>query len=402
MSPKKFLYAVSFIAALAISAVSVTLSAQSFRAHPADEITYIRYASFIKEQGIAAYPRMVETYARDPSNKVVAMSSPLKAGFIVPAAFFLRFFRDGFAGLAFLSLVSYVLFVFCAPFFLKKEYGFQVALLCASLMAFSPLAMAMSRRALTESLFLCVCLLALWAFTEYLRSGRKAAQLSCAFLLVWAMLIKETAALLAVSFLAYALYRALVLKKEVRAWGVLVACASPIAAAAVVTLTLGNPRHVLDIFTLNLFSKAAETNQYDAIFCSGPWYRPLIDFLILSPGVFILGTGYFFTYLTRNDREGGLMTLLVLLALIWLMALAPFTKNVRYALLLDLPLRLGAVLMLRDLFFGRPRNAPWLMTTACVIFLMATDYARFWSLFVDKGIYDPVTPLLLQAVRILP
>lgn len=401
MKPRTFLLAAFLIASAAVSAVSVTLSSGSFRAHPADEITYISYASFLKERGISAYPQMVDGYTRNLSNKVVAMSSPLKAGFIAPAAFALRFFRDGFAGLAFLSLTAYLVFVLSAVYPLKKEYDDYVSLLCVFLMAFSPLVMAMSRRALTESLFLCVCSLAIWAFREYSRSGKRTAQAACAVLLLWAILIKETAVLLAVSFMIYSVFRHASGRKGF-VWGVVLMCVSSVAAAVVLTFSLGAWRQVVDILTLHFFRKAVATNRYDMVFCSGPWYRSLMDFFVLSPVVFILGISYAFVHMTRRDRQNDLMTFLLILSIVWILALSPYPKNVRYALILDIPIRLGAVLMLKELCWGRPRSCPWLLTSVCVFFLAVTDYARFWSLFVTQGIYDPVTPLLLRAVHILP
>jgi 4-amino-4-deoxy-L-arabinose transferase-like glycosyltransferase len=402
MSTRHFFLSALLVSVLGLSAVSFSLRGPSFRAHPADEIVYIRYAVFLKEQGLGAYPRLIDAYVRDPGNRIAAMSSPLKAGFLVPASVLTRFFRDGFAALACMSLAAYAVAVWCVAFFLKKEYGASTALLTACSVAFSPLVMAMARRALTESLFLCVCLLAIWAFTGYLRSGRMKFALCAGFLLGWATLIKETALLVAVSFLAYLLYRSGVLKKYARVSGLVFFCALPVAAAVAVMFMLGDPRQVLEILSLNLFSLVRETNLYDVTFCSGPWYRPLMDFIMLSPGVFLLGTGYFFVHLARHDSRGETMTFLAFLAVILITALIPYSRNVRYAILLDLPLRLGTVLMLRELFGTTFRAPAWSVPAAGIFLIAMTDYARFWDFFVANGIYDPVTPLFLRALRIIP
>jgi hypothetical protein len=137
------------------------------------------------------------------------------------------------------------------------------------------------------------------------------------------------------------------------------------------------------------------------MYCSGPWFRYLADYLILSPLVFLLAAGFFFHRLASGARDDAL-SYFMLLAVFLLAAFGLFAKNIRYVMLADMPLRLFAVMMLVELcgrFFPGKADR---ITAALVLALAVSDYIAFRGIFVEGGVYDPVSFHLLRALRFIP
>jgi hypothetical protein len=64
---------------------------------------------------------------------------------------------------------------------------------------------------------------------------------------------------------------------------------------------------------------------------------------------------------------------------------------------LETPIRLFSVLMLKELFRERLK-----LILFVIIGISILDYINFRDMFVEKGIYTPITLLLLRAENIIP
>ncbi len=88
---------------------------------------------------------------------------------------------------------------------------------------------------------------------------------------------------------------------------------------------------------------------------------------------------------------------------LFLALFAVVTKNVRYAMMLEVPVRLGAIFLLQRLSARIGRPWAWAAAIALPVTLLAAlDLAAFHDLFVRQGIYDPMTATLLAARGFLP
>jgi hypothetical protein len=85
-----------------------------------------------------------------------------------------------------------------------------------------------------------------------------------------------------------------------------------------------------------------------------------------------------------------------------LICLAPFTKNLRYVTLLEVPLRVLAVLLLWELFAAersRTRLAICCAAVGLLCWLSWSDYQLIWLKFHG---YDPITALLVGVRELVP
>jgi 4-amino-4-deoxy-L-arabinose transferase-like glycosyltransferase len=386
------------IISAAVSVISTSLSKIEF-VSGADESYYLKYAGAIGEKGLSVFPELCREYIAAPRNWV--FPNPLRAGFIILSGLWLKAFGCGFAGLANLSLFSYCLFLIVSFYFCRKYFGNIFALLLSMLLASSPLMMAVSRRALMDSTANLFSLLSLWLFFDYINKRTNPKLLLFASAFACAILIKETSVLLSFIFISWLLCVRFIYKKEVRVMDFLWASVIPFFAVGIVYAVLGILPYLPRLIQIIISSPS--TNPYAILYGSGPWFRYIIDYLLISPLILILALGFIFYYLVSRERERSEAVVYFLLVFVSLLFLFEFfTKNVRYVMLLDYPLRIFALFMLIKITqrYSSAKNAVFLiiLVSAFAVF----DCLNFYALFVKEGVYDPVSFALLKAQQIIP
>ena len=386
------------IISAAVSVNSMSLSRIEF-ASGADEGYYLKYAVAIGEKGLSVFPELCREYIAAPRNWV--FPNPLRAGFIILSGLGLKVFGSGFTGLACLSLFSYCFFLIASYYFCRRYFGNRFALLLSMLLAFSPLMMAMSRRALMDSTANLFSLLSLWFFFDYTSKRAKPKLLLFVSAFACAILIKETSVLLSFIFISWLLCVRFIYKKEIRLMDFFWASVIPFCAVGVVYAALGILPYLPRLIQIIISSPS--TNPYAILYGSGPWYRYIIDYLLISPLTLILALGFIFYYLVSRERERSEAVAYFLLVFVSLLFLFEFfTKNVRYVMLLDYPLRIFVLFMLIKITqrYSLAKNA--LLLIILVLAFAVFDCLNFYALFVKEGIYDPVSFLLLKAQQLIP
>lgn len=390
------------LAALFILAVSFTFVSFGFKnmqfATGADEGYYFKYATYIGQKGITGFPDLFSDYIQNQQNWV--FPNPLRIGFILLSTAWLKVFGNSLLNLAYLSLVCFYIFLFCSFLFVRKYFGQSLALLFMMLLASSPLNMAMARRALMDSASNLFLFLSIWSFFETVKEEKIGKTIPFILIYSSAILIKETSILLSVFFIAYILARRLIFKKSIRLKDFLAVTIFPFAIIGIVyAAAAGGLSLVGD--TIEIILNSPRTNQYAILFGSGPWFRYLIDWMALSPWVFILAAGFCMYYIMKNEWKEEIFYLL-LLAVVFTFLYSFFTKNIRYLIILDMPIRLFALLMLNELIERIFKKKVFVLLVAIVIALSLFDCYSFYGLFIRQDIYDPVTQWLLQARHIIP
>ncbi|MCX5695102.1 MAG: glycosyltransferase family 39 protein [Candidatus Omnitrophica bacterium] len=381
---------------LAVTCISGSLKNVQF-ASGADEGYYFQYASYIGQNGLQGFAGLFKEYTQNQQHWL--FPNPLRIGFIILSSLWLKAFGYSFINLAYLSLFCYLLFLGVSYYFSRKYLGENLALLFVILLAFSPLQMAMARRALIESAVILFLSLAVWLFWDFLksRSRLKFALFIAAYSL--SILIKETSVLLTLVFLSFLIVDKLVCKKEFNFKEFAAILFLPFICVGLVYLVLGCLPYMPSAIKIILNSPQA--NTYALLFGSGPWYRYLIDYALLSPWVVILTISFIFCYFVNKETDD-LPLYFIIVFLVNFILFDIFTKNLRYVIILDIPMRLFSVLMLQKI----ARRITWryAIPLACmlVIGIALSDYFNFRHLFVQVGIYDPVSFLLLQAKHIIP
>jgi len=388
-------FIVALLLALSFSVIAVSLG-RSFFARGVDEGYYLRYASYINAKGFLGCRDLFSSYLNRPQDWV--FPNPLRIGYIFIAAFFVKIFGSSFFSLVYLSVISFYVFLCFAFRFLKKHFSRDVALLTVALLAFSPLNMAMARRALTDALANLCTVSAVFLYFEVLREKRPYKTILFIFVYTLAILVKENTVLLSVFFLLYLLIRRVLFDKPVTINDVLSATVFPFLFVCITYLVCaGGIKPVTD--TVKIIIASPENNRYAILFGSGPWFRYLIDFIMLSPIVSLLAIGYCGHLLFgAKPREETAYFLALSLTMVFLFSF--FTKNVRYLIFLELPLCLFAASALYE--FTRHFKRRAFILTVVVLFLMFYEYQSFFRLFLEGGIYDPVSFLILRSKGIIP
>ena len=381
---------------VAVTLVSFTLKNIRF-ASSADEGYYFRYASFIAQKGLSGFSALFKNYLEN--QQLWLYPNPLRVGSIALSAIWFKVAAASFMNLAYLSLIFYAFFLSTSYCFSRKYLGEKLALPFVILLASSPIQLAMSRRALMDSAVNLFSALSLWLFWDSLKE-RSWLKLTV-FIAVYSfsILVKETIILLTVPFLIFLLIERFVYKNEISAKYFLAALLLPPFIALSVYALLGCLPFIFN--TVRIILSSPQANSYAISFGSGPWYRYLIDYMLLSPWVVILATGFIFCFFLNQENN----ELVVYFAVIFVSSFILFdffTKNLRYVMILDMPLRLFSLLMLNTIankFLGRSAVSMVLILTITLAFF---DCLNFYHLFVRGSIYDPVSFFLFKAQHLIP
>ncbi len=393
------LYDLLFFLVLAVSFTLVSVSLkQVYFFKKADEGLYLNYAAHINNKGISGFRDFFNNYFDKPEYRLT--QNPLRVGFVILSAISLKIFGNSFFSLTFLSLFSFYLFLAFSFYFVKKYFGKKIALLFIILLAFSPLNMAMARRALSDATANLFISFAVLLFFENRIEKKIYKTVLFVMLYVAAILVRENSVLLSIFFASYLLKGAITAKKYLKLSDCLVITILPFSIAGIVYVTLSGGISQFIKIVISI-ATSREVNDYAVSMFSGPWFRYLIDFMLLSPWVSLLAIGFFFHSIFKNEQQEPIVYLSLFSVVLLFIYGNLAWKDVRYLMVLDMPIRLFAVLMLCDLAELILKKKAFKVLIILVIVISAIDYSNFNYMFVKQGIYDPVSILLLHAAHII-
>jgi 4-amino-4-deoxy-L-arabinose transferase-like glycosyltransferase len=367
-----------------------------------DDGYYLYYMTSVRQQGLSVFPSLFETWNATKESWI--FPPPSRVGFIVVSALWAGIFGASFDALQYLSLASFLALCVVNYAFARRHVGEPKAVLLAFSVAFSPLLMGVSRLALTDSFnALCMTTTA-WLFLGLSKDpGKFARGIPFMLALAFMVLTKELSVLLCVPFLAFVAYERFVRKEPRCAARFALWFAIPGAAVlAVFLLVSGGAARLLETMRIVLGSPA--TNTYAIRYGSGPWFRPVLDFLLFSPAPTLLAIAGIGAMLLRwragsYDRTSAYF---FLLAALFVLELSFFTKNIRYAVVLELPLRFFAVGFVAELAGGLRSRRSVAVASAAVIALCCLDWHTFDAMWVEARLYDPVTAWLAFLRHLVP
>jgi 4-amino-4-deoxy-L-arabinose transferase-like glycosyltransferase len=400
-------FAAAVILAVAALLLSHLPDAADYRGG-ADEGAYYRQGKVLAEHGIAdGYARLAHDYITIPEQQTAP--DPLRVGMILAAALAVKV-DDSYRSLSVLSVLAFLALLAGVWRFAARQWSKPQALFFLIVLASSPLALGMARRALMDSISFTAMAFSLLAFLYLMQERGRRALAAFIIAMATAILIKHTSVLLLPFYAAVLVYREL--RGEYRlGWRrLMLVVGLPPLLTVLVWLLLYGWNDLIAIATL--VARQADTSAPYIEFSRGPWYGYLVDFLVLSPWTFLLaalGVGYFAR--ASGDRR---MPLLLGFAAWLLIVFSMLPKSARYLLLFDFVLRFFAAAMILALpglaakWFPRlkqmrPGAIMLRYLPAFALALVAlTDVAAFEHYFVRVGIYDPVTYNLLRARLMVP
>ena len=266
-----------------------------------------------------------------------------------------------------------------------------------ALMAFAPLQIHMSQHALIDGFFAFWAALGLWALWENLRAPNRPGWLALlGGALVCLVLTKENA------FFVYLGLAGLVASNRWTQFGrvtpalLAVGILGPLLGLVILIGLAGGPSEFLE--TYRLLVTRAEHLDYAILTGDGPWYRYLVDYMVVSPLVLCLAIGACFCLLWESRVALYLFGFVAVTYLV--MCNIRYGMNLRYATIWDLPLRMlawGQLAWVAGNFPLRRRLfLPVAVAAVCVF-----EFNQYRIFFVDFPLYELAPSGLLEAIRML-
>jgi len=391
----------SWITSVPLSFLVVFALAVAFRlatfGHPDlrgnDELSYLGHARIFGEQGLAGFRQSIQRATENP--ETLTGPPPFRILYFC-AAWASCKLLSGYEtrNLAWLSWAAGIGTVLVGYALFRKWFSPQTAFLGALLLITSPVATALSRRALQDGFFEFIVVLGVWVYHHCWTRQRPSNAVWFGLCILAGLLTKESMVLLLPCFGAAAcLYAKQAGWRPLRGIGL-----AAILACAVYLLIMIGVSGGLEVYvrTYRAYADVFQHSDYVAQYQRGPWFRYLIDFLLVAPltGVAaIIGAAH---PAPKEETFGQRLSSIYGLSILVLFT-AVLTLNIRFVLVVDVFLRALAALAVSGLLarVNVDHRRRRYIVLGLVGLLLATDIRQFQQLFVHAGVYDPFTLNLL-------
>lgn len=363
-----------------------------------DENLYRAYVNQLSAVGILNYPRIVASYMEYQQTLTYSILPPVRFLYIFTSHLWRSCFgTEALAALHHVSCLFSILTLPVAFFFSLRLAGKWTAVAVLALMSFAPTQIHMSQHALVDGFFAFWALLTLWLLWESLQAPHRHVWLFGYTLgLACMVLTKENA------FFVFAAVAAILVANRWLGFGTitrpLLVCTviGPALGVLILILLAGGVPELIGTYQQSVSKNF--TLPYAVKTGDGPWYRYLIDLMLLSPVILLLAIGEVFQ-LRRHKRPLVYLTLFIAASYL-IMCNLKYAMNMRYTNMWDMPLRLLAVTQLGTLssHFGRRSHLALTLTIIAICMIELRQYSIF---FVQTPLYELVSEGLLRAVKIL-
>ena len=365
----------------------------------ADEGTYLRQATAIKNEGVTKIAELTDAYILNAHSEQT-FPHPLRIGHILLSAIVLNVY-DSILSLSYLSIFFFVLIAITVFVFIKKWFDGRTAFIAASMVAASPLLCGISERALADIDFTYFLLLSFFLLIDYLKDPNKKNQFLLIASISIAILFKEVAIL----FLPfYAIVMLLVIEQQqgLSYPKIATVLLTPLLVSGFILLGLVGSNRFFD-FLGQFLAALKKTDPYLTDFSSGPWYVYLIDLIILSPIVFLLSVFYIGEYI-YTQKKNLIVTLLITFCIYFLVSFTLFPKDIRFGIIVDIVFRILSALCIVQLIDRFKLTTPLKSSMLLVVLVLfiSMELLNFKELFLTNKIYDPASYYLLKAKKIIP
>jgi hypothetical protein len=366
-----------------------------------DESYYIEDVALLKIVGPSQYPALVESYVKMQAKSDIVQLPPTRCMFILAGWTWDALFHSGvMMSLRYVSATFSCLGFLLSGWFAFRLGGIRYGLTVGALMAVAPMELVMAHRELMDGVFGFWALLTLWLLWENLqRPGRLGWLASYAGAISILVLTKENAFFVAVALggliCTAALFPSLNVGKAT--WSTVAATVIGGLTGVAVLISISGSLGTL-IETYRLLVVKAEKMTFAYMSGGGPWYRYIVDLMLVSPLVLLPAIGKIFA-LRKEDRQSIFLLLFVVFSCA-VMVNVKNGMNLRYATMWDMPLRYlaaGTILQMA----GAVRR--WPVATAVVLLglIGAFELHQYAVIFVQHGVQDPITLYLMYALQIV-
>jgi tetratricopeptide (TPR) repeat protein len=359
----------------------------------ADESNYYRQGKLLVDSGFGGFHKIATDFITDAS--LHDTPNPLRIGASVFVSLFIRV-NNSMRAISVFCMLCYLLLLAGTFVFVNRYWGALWALITMLFIAVSPLEIALARRALMDMPSSAFSALACFCFWPMVTAGKKKYIAGFTVLFLIAISIRETAVLLFPFFLIVLCYMKWKNHTPLSIAAILFAAgAAPFIMALTYLLVYGS-HNLIDFLQI-----MREPSHYNSLWARGPWFQPVIDYVMLSPFIMALAVAFAGYQLLKGNIEPPTAFMLSL-GIYVLLSYVPLPKNVRYCLLLDVPLRFMAAGFLVQLYIMlRNKVFVWIVPVLFSLLLVA-DMRSFYAYFRNYCVYDTISFNLLESNHILP
>ncbi len=363
-----------------------------------DEGLYHEYVNGLSKVGLSGYPDIVERYIALQKKLPASILPPVRFLYIFTAYLWRSVFgTEALTALRHVAAFFSILTLALSTVFAWRLKGASGALGVAALMAFAPTQIHMSQHALVDGFFAFWALLCLWLLWENLKAPKRIGWL-IGYILGLSLLIltKEN------SFFVFAALVAILVCNRWFKFGTVTrellfaTIAGALLGVVALVFLAGGLANLVTTYQLSV-SKNYQL-PYAIATGDGPWYRYLVDLLLVSPVILILAIGAYFR-LDRAQRPELFLSLFIVASYLF-MCNIKYGMNLRYANMWDMPLRVLAFSTIVDLAGYWKKYSRWILSIA-VISLCVVELHQYIVLFVRYPLYELVSEGLLRALHIL-
>jgi 4-amino-4-deoxy-L-arabinose transferase-like glycosyltransferase len=363
-----------------------------------DEGLYRTYVNALIQGGLSSYPDMAEDYVHLQATMNKVILPPVRFLYIFTAYVWHSCFgTEALSSLTQVSSVFSVLALILSLSFAWRLAGNSSALGVTALMGVAPTQIHMSQHALIDGFFAFWALACLWLLWENLRApGNWRWLLAYAVALSLLVLTKENSFFVWCALVAGIIANRWLQFGTVKRELLLATIVGPLLGVVVLVFLTGGLDNLIATYRL-LVSKASQM-PYAILTGDGPWYRYLVDLLLVSPVILIFALGAIFR-LDRTKKPELFMSIFIAGSYL-VMCNVKYGMNLRYASMWDMPLRLLAFSSLVGLVapLGRYRN---IALGIAVALICAVELRQYYILAVQYPLYELITHDLMRALHIL-
>ncbi|MFH0764548.1 MAG: glycosyltransferase family 39 protein [Candidatus Omnitrophota bacterium] len=352
-----------------------------------DEGYYLRYAACLAQAQDASIKKLSDAYIRNKEWQL--FPNPLRAGYILISAWWMKLLgRFDFKALSYLSSLFGILSLFACYFFTRRLFGPRIALLGLILLAASPINLALSRRALQDSAVYFFTIMAVWLFYESLERRGLLFKILFALSFFAAIAVKESSVLVLVFFVVFIFLDKRLFDGQLKSLQSLFILFLVLAAVFFMYIKItGSADKLFQIARIIILSPAS--NEYAIKYQSGNFFTYMGSFLLLSPITLVLGLSFSALYFKNRDFSEKPYLYIITFFALYYAAFSLFSKNVRYVMALDLPIRILAAALIAAAC-GKFGKMGWTAALLIAFAIAAGDFFIFHHIFITDGIYDPV------------
>lgn len=363
-----------------------------------DENLYRNYVDFLQANGISAYPDMVDGYIAKQAKLSYSILPPTRATYIITAWMWLK----TFGGIPLDALKHVAKLFTCLSFLLSGIFALRLgdrarALAVFAMMAVAPTQLHMSQHALVDGVFAFWALLNLWLLWENLQHPNHSGWLValCAGLAVM-VTTKENAFFAYIGLLTILAANRWFQFGKITPQLCMMMIIGPFLGVVFLVLLAGGADVLFHSFQGSVSKNF--TLPYAIKTGDGPWYRYLVDLMVVSPVVMICAFGELFRVNRQTKTQA--FVLLFIAGSYLIMCNVKFGMNLRYANMWDLPLRVlayGSLVSLCARFPSHKTIILWLL----VFVVCAVELRQYYVFTVVGALYELASGGLLWAVKIL-